>query len=261
MIKKPLIYFFALCLFILPAFVFAGSTVSTTSSSSSGYSEEELVALIEKYQKQLEEVRKNKVQCALADVDLSIGDGEDDGLKDYVKSLQSLLKEKGYFTANATGYFGKVTRASMYSYQKSLGLEQTGAADSTFRAKIKELKCKKDYSYLYDKTTTKTETKSESKSETKNISAVSYIKLAGSGASINWVVSGYSKNGFKVVWSKNSGPTYPLRDGDKYSYLSDPSATYTNLEAFNGSGTYYIRVCEYLGGSCGVYSNEISLSL
>ena len=85
--------------------------------------------------------------------------------------------------------------------------------------------------------------------------------VAKGGAAIKWSVEGYSAKGFKVVWSKNSGPTYPTRTGDKYKYYSDPNFYYTTLTAFSGDGTYYVRVCEYLGSACGVYSNEISISL
>jgi len=83
-------------------------------------------------------------------------------------------------------------------------------------------------------------------------SKVSSITLSGENANISWSVDGYSSMGFKVVWSKNSEPTYPCRSGDKYNYLSSSSATSDTLTAFDGSGTYYVRVCEYLGGKCGV---------
>ena len=92
-------------------------------------------------------------------------------------------------------------------------------------------------------------------------SKVSSITLTGENASIKWTVDGYSASGFKVVWSKNTGPTYPCRTGDKYDYLSSPKAVTDTLTAFDGSGAYYVRVCEYLGGKCGVYSNEIKVTL
>lgn len=92
-------------------------------------------------------------------------------------------------------------------------------------------------------------------------SAVSSISLSADGAAINWSVDGYSAQGFKVVWSKNSGPTYPLRTGDKYHYYTDPQKNSDVLEAFSGSGRYYVRVCEYLGGKCGLYSNQVEVSL
>jgi len=90
---------------------------------------------------------------------------------------------------------------------------------------------------------------------------VKSIALSGSGSSVSWTIDGYSKSGFKVVWSKASGPTYPCREGDKYNYLSDPAARASSLDSFDEAGTYYVRVCEYLGGKCGVYSNQITVSL
>jgi len=89
---------------------------------------------------------------------------------------------------------------------------------------------------------------------------VNSITLSGNGADIKWFVEGYSAQGFKVVWSKNENPTYPLRNGDKYHYYSNPARNYDNLEAFAGAGTYYVRVCEYLGGACDKYSNQITVN-
>jgi len=62
----------------------------------------------------------------------------------------------------------------------------------------------------------------EEKSENVNVNSIS---LSGSGSSVSWSVDGYSEKGFKVVWSKNSSPTYPTRSGDKYKYFSNPSAS------------------------------------
>ncbi|MFH1286985.1 MAG: FecR family protein [Candidatus Magasanikbacteria bacterium] len=92
-------------------------------------------------------------------------------------------------------------------------------------------------------------------------SAVRSISVYASGSSVSWVADGYSKSGFKVVWSKNEAPTYPLRSGDKYIYLTDPSATTASLTDFDGPGVYYVRVCEYLGGTCGVYSGQVRVEL
>ena len=49
---------------------------------------------------------------------------------------------------------------------------------------------------------------------------VTDIFLFGTGSKIEWEAIGYSGKGFKVVWSLNSGPTYPTRSGDKYHYYS-----------------------------------------
>ncbi len=94
-----------------------------------------------------------------------------------------------------------------------------------------------------------------------NETEVVSIILSGEGKNIEWEINGYSAKGFKVVWSKNSGPTYPLRNGDKYNYYTNPDKKTDTLIAFNGDGNYYVRVCEYLGGKCGVYSNEIMINL
>lgn len=87
------------------------------------------------------------------------------------------------------------------------------------------------------------------------------ITLKGEGAKINWEIKGISPKGFKVVWSKNSEPTYPLRPGDRYHYFTDPGQNTDILDAFSGDGTYYVRVCSYLGEKCGTYSNQIEVKL
>lgn len=92
-------------------------------------------------------------------------------------------------------------------------------------------------------------------------SDVSSITASGSGSTVTWSVDGYSEKGFKVVWSKTSGPTYPTRSSDRYQYFSDPTLRAATLDAFDGEGTYFVRVCEYLGGACGIYSNEIQVDL
>lgn len=93
------------------------------------------------------------------------------------------------------------------------------------------------------------------------VSSVNSISVSGSGSSVTWSVDGYSAKGYKVVWSKTAGPTYPNRSTDKYIYLSDPSSSSTTLNPFDGAGTYYVRVCEYTGNGCNTYSNEITVNL
>lgn len=108
----------------------------------------------------------------------------------------------------------------------------------------------------------KVDLSSENSESTNTEGSVNSIKLSSEESDkISWEVDGYSAKGFKVVWSKKPEPTYPLGDGDKYHYYSDPDKRTDTLEAFNGSGVYYVRVCEYLGGECGVYSNEIFVNL
>ena len=219
----------------------------SSSKSYSSYSIEELETLITKLQKQLDEMKKG-AQCLVSDRDLSLGDGESEESRGDVIRLQNFLMEKGYLSIKkSTGYFGKITRASIMNFQRDSSIEQTVELNATTREKIKSLRCRI--------VITDNDKKQEGKS------TVSRISLSGSGRSISWKVDGYSNNGFKIIWSKNIGPTYPTRDGDKYIYLSDPNSASTTLEAFSGEGTYSVRVCEYLGGKCGVYSNEINLGL
>lgn len=253
MIKKIFIFVFILSLFVLPAFVSAES-VNFNSNSYTNYSEEQLVSLIAKLQKQLEEVRKSAVACAISSKDLSIGDGFEDDLRSDVKSLQGFLVEKGFLPKGQDGFFGKKTKAALIAFQAANGLTQTGELNAETRNKIKSMTCRKSYSVDTGKVSDKEKSKED-------YSKVKSISLSGNGSVVKWSADGYSKNGFKIVWSKNTNPTYPNREGDKYIYLTESNAVTTSLDAFNGSGTYYVRVCEYLGGSCGVYSNQIQVSL
>ncbi len=91
------------------------------------------------------------------------------------------------------------------------------------------------------------------------VTSISLSSTGGTG--VNWSVVGYSDAGFKLVWSKTSNPTYPTRATDKYDYLSSPSARSGIIDAFDGAGIYFVRVCEYVGGVCGVYSNQIQVNL
>jgi peptidoglycan hydrolase-like protein with peptidoglycan-binding domain len=232
----------------------SATTVNETTSSFLNYSIEQLQSLIAKLQARLEELKKNAVQCFVTDATLSLGDGEGSETTD-VRRLQDFLREKGFFKLKSTGWFGKVTRASLIAFQKENGLAQTGEFDAATKAKAHSLSCT---SLPKPKATEKKEDK---KKIDEQKGAVTSISMTVNGASVNWTENGYSKNGFKIVWSKNTAPTYPTREGDRYIYLSDPSASSTTIEAFDGSGTYHVRVCEYLGGACGAYSNEATTQL
>jgi hypothetical protein len=106
------------------------------------------------------------------------------------------------------------------------------------------------------KLTTPNKKKETSSSAVKSIS----VSSKGNG-SVVWSVNGKSKQGFKLVWSKTSGPTYPTRSTDKYKYFSNFNTRSGSISKFDGKGKYYVRVCEYLGGKCGLYSNQIQVSL
>ncbi|NTW22868.1 hypothetical protein HGA34_05025 [Candidatus Falkowbacteria bacterium] len=98
--------------------------------------------------------------------------------------------------------------------------------------------------------------------ESQPVSTVKSITLtAGGDNQISWSTNGNSVNGFKIAWSLNPDPTYPLRSGDQYHYYAEPNKSNDTLEAFSGDGIYYVRVCEYLGGKCGLYSNQVKMTL
>lgn len=235
-----------------PVLVRANETASVTDQALSGYNIDQLQALINKLQARLNELKKG-TQCFVTNSELSFGDGEGSEIAQ-VRRLQDFLREKGYLKIKSTGWFGKLTKSAVIAFQKANGLAQTGDFDSATKDKAHSLNC-----------TTLTKVKAEAPKEAPkkeqpkyddNSGAVSSINMSVNGANVSWNETGYSKNGFKIVWSKNPSPTYPTRDGDKYIYLSEPTASSTSLDAFDGSGTYYVRVCEYLGGACGTYSNQ-----
>jgi len=74
-------------------------------------------------------------------------------------------------------------------------------------------------------------------------------------AAVNWSLKDMTSSmGFKVVVADHENPVYP---GDEYHYLSNAN---TRADSWGDlSGTKYFRVCEYLGGKCGVYSNNLKL--
>lgn len=68
----------------------------------------------------------NMPRTQAAPANLSKGSSGDD-----VKQLQTLLKEKGYFTySSITGYFGTITEQAVIAYQKDHGIPSTGVVAS-----------------------------------------------------------------------------------------------------------------------------------
>lgn len=56
---------------------------------------------------------------------------------DMVKTIQTRLKELGYFLEDITGYYGDVTADAVKSFQKQAGLTQTGKTDETTLLRLK----------------------------------------------------------------------------------------------------------------------------
>lgn len=70
------------------------------------------------------------------------------------------------------------------------------------------------------------------------------------------VVNLESPKGFKIVKSFEPNPVYP---GNEYKYLSDGGSRSYAWKITDGK-IYHFRVCQYLGGECGVYSNDITVT-
>lgn len=100
------------------------------------------------------------------------------------------------------------------------------------------------------------------KVEEEPVSKLTSLVLANvAGVQFSWTPNINATSGYKLVWSKNINPTYPNREGDHYVYISNPEVHEASIEAKDGAGKYFVRVCEYLGGKCGLYSNQIEVDL
>ena len=65
----------------------------------------------------------------------------DSNSKNEVASLQVFLKNKGYLSVNATGFFGLQTLKAVKSFQKANNISQTGFVGPLTREAIKTLTC------------------------------------------------------------------------------------------------------------------------
>ncbi len=82
--------------------------------------------------------------------------------------------------------------------------------------------------------------------------------LAGGKADISWTLSDMeSPKGFKVVIDDEANPVYP---GNDYHYLTDPDLRTDLWTGLESGSVYHFRVCEYLGGYCGTYSNDVAIT-
>ena len=86
--------------------------------------------------------------------------------------------------------------------------------------------------------------------------------MGSDGVQLDWTIDGESPKGFKIVVSNvNEEPTYPVMSGDYYYFLTDPAIRSHKDTKVTAGKTYYYRVCEYLGGVCGIYSNAVSVDV
>lgn len=88
------------------------------------------------------------------------------------------------------------------------------------------------------------------------------IQIYGIGSIVKWKANATPKTGVKVVWSKSEKPTYPPRGTDRAEFRADGIGE-MNLNGFDGSGDYFVRVCNYVSenGTCNIYSNQVTLTL
>jgi len=73
---------------------------------------------------------------------------------------------------------------------------------------------------------------------------------------LSWTPDGLGESGFKIIWSETPTKPYP---GDKKT--STPLFAYEKtIGPIKSGSTWYFRVCEWMGTTCGVYSNELPVS-
>jgi hypothetical protein len=82
-------------------------------------------------------------------------------------------------------------------------------------------------------------------------------QLNGTSANLSWTTKNLaSPKGYYIVMAETPNPTFP---GNKFmlaSSATDLNAVWTELEA---GKTYYFRLCENVGGACGLFSNQVTL--
>ncbi|HSX17088.1 MAG TPA: hypothetical protein VLH86_03245 [Patescibacteria group bacterium] len=89
------------------------------------------------------------------------------------------------------------------------------------------------------------------------------ITITGTnGATVNWNASGVLGNGgFLLLWSPDPNPSFPSA-GTVYSKAQTNVINFTATmdHDFVSGSTYYVRVCENLGGKCGSYSDQVTVT-
>lgn len=163
-------------------------------------------------------------------------------LKAGSKALIKQLKNKIVLRVHALGQAYFVDKNGLLTYLKT----------------AKEVK---DYLKAEIKTEKKT-TVETTKNENAQISANGAINLTATlidpgKVKLTWTSTADTPKGFKVVISENSNPVYP---GNDYHYLTDPAVRQDTWSGL-GNKTYHFRVCQYLGGACGIYSNDAAIQV
>lgn len=196
----------------------------------------------------------------------------------YGIKAESVSEVTGLKVIKRTGHtisvkWNKIDAADKYQVRVQNAKGKTKGYKETTNNKTKVRKLKPNKTYSVSVRAVNGEKKGTycepEKTETKPVASITLAQCAQAAcdnnehatANVCWTVDGYSSMGFKLVWSQNPAPEYPSRTADYYVYYSDPKTTQGEVTDTDNIDTYYVRVCEYLGGKCGVYSNEIAVEL
>lgn len=173
-----------------------------------------------------------------------------------------LMREKGLGVSNEN--ISKLSEKTLEEYKSSL--DDMKSKIQSLQSEIEKLKEQiKNFTNSIKETVKNKIESPEKKIETSNttIPVSGTIKLVssvveGKQIKLSWTTDGVSApKGFKTVISRTENPIYP---GNDYHYLDNPEARSDVWERKEG-GVYYLRVCQYLGDKCGVYSNNVKVTL
>jgi hypothetical protein len=94
-------------------------------------------------------------------------------------------------------------------------------------------------------------------------SEIGQITLSGNSTNSQANLAFTTKNiaapkGYYALASENPSPNFPSPNFKLLSSASDATVVWDNLEI---GKTYYFRICENLGNACGIFSNEIALTI
>ncbi len=158
----------------------------------------------------------------------------------------------------AFGYFGYGRfKSQQISDSKAVVAVENQKANET---KLAENAAVNDFEIAKEEIESEVKIEEEVKKEEEKVES-GKISLSGkttsSGVSLSWTANNLgSFDGFKIVKSKEANPVYP---GSEYQYLSSKDARSYSWSISSGS-KYHFRVCQYAGGKCVLYSNDIYLN-
>ena len=154
---------------------------------------------------------------------------------DQVKTLQTMLKELGYYTRQIDGDFGDYTKKAVQAYQKSQGLLQDGIFGPQTCAKMKATagdiaKDKEDKKATPEKVVYKDPYKVDTK---KNVFTAENSNLSIDG--IYFLCSGVT---FTSDFNNRPWKRIDLMNGGQYSYLGYPSAREYSVDVIMSKDMY-----------------------